>query len=108
MYVIDPQGRSYAFNKRMHSGSDAIFTVDSINVKKGAEVWLTSELQPGDYKILYRYYSGSGPLNVKGRVFTKSFTKDLPVKRMVTPDPNKIHIATIKVDTDGNALLESR
>jgi len=107
MYVVDPSGRSYAFDNRRYSGSDAMFTVDSKMVKNGAEVWITSELQPGEYKIYYLYYSGSGPLDVNGRVFTKSFTRDLPTKRMRKPDrSNGVLIAVIKVDSNGNATLE--
>lgn len=110
MYVIDPRGRNYNFarNSRKYSGSDAMFTVDSRGVKDGAEVWITSELDPGEYKIYYRYYSGTGPVNVHGRVFTKSFTKDLPIKKMDSPDNStKKHIATITVDANGNASLET-
>lgn len=108
MYVIDPDGRSYAYNNRRYSGSDAMFTVDSKGVTKGAEVWITSELQSGEYKIYYRYYSGKGPLNVNGRVFTKSFTTDLPVVSMRTPSSEKRLIAVIKVDDSGNAVLDVR
>jgi len=110
MYITDPNGRSYSFNNRKYDGSEAMFTVDSRDVKNGAEVWITSKLNPGKYKIYYKYYAGSGSVDVSCKIFTKSFTKDLPNKRLTNPSKNatKIQVATINVDSSGNATLEVR
>jgi regulator of replication initiation timing len=110
MYIKDPNGRTYYFSNRKYSDSDAMFTVDSKNVKNGAEVWITPKLEQGSYKIYYKYYAGSGSVNVNTKIFTKSFTKDLPSKRMRNPGSGsrKVHIATVNVDSSGNATLEVR
>lgn len=111
LHIEDPQGKLYYYDKRRHDNNDATFIVDSKNVRKGAEVWLTTELKQGVYKIYYHFYSGVGVVNVRGQVFTKSFTKEIPLKiigkvPMITA--NKKLVAEIIVDQDGNAEFRLR
>jgi len=108
LHVYDPAGNEFYFSKRTAPRSTASLTIDSKNVTKGAEVWIDKELNQGIYTIKYVYYSGTGPINIHGMVLTKSFTKDLPVKRISTPNSSrKIKIATITVDANGNASLQT-
>ena len=111
LHIEDPQGKVYYYGQRRHNNNDATFIVDSKNVRKGAEVWLTTELKQGVYKIYYHFYSGVGFVNVHGQVFTKSFTKKIPLKTigkapMITV--NKKLVAEIIVDQDGNAEFRLR
>ena len=108
LHVTDPEGREFSYKKRSYSGSSASLTVDSKGVKKGAEVWIDKELHPGTYLIEYVYYSGSGSISINGMVLTKSFTEDLPRKHMRNPNSNqRVKIAKILVDANGNASLET-
>lgn len=107
LHVVDPSGNEYSFEVKSYPNKSAYFVFDSKGVKKGAEVWVEKELQAGDYKIYYTYYSGTGPVNIKGSIYTKSFTEDLPTKTMRVPNPkHKELIATIHVDSNQNATLE--
>ncbi len=108
LYVTDPRGNTYYYGKRYYQNRDTSITVDAghpIQVKNGAEVWVSKELVPGTYTITYKYPSGVGPTEVFGSVLTKSFTKDLPIKRINKGDERKV--ATITVDTQGNATLQT-
>ena len=108
LHVYDPDGNEFYYSHRTAPHSTASLTVDSKGVKKGAEIWLDKELKQGVYTIKYVYYSGSGPISIKGMVLTKSFTSDLPVKRVSTPNSSrKIKVATITVDANGNASLQT-
>jgi exonuclease VII large subunit len=107
LHIIDPQGREYFYNKMTHRGSSAFLAVDSKGVKRGAEVWVDKKLNRGKYKIYYVYYAGTAPLRVKGSVLTSSFTKDLPTKTLIDISQSKrIKVATINVDSSGQATLE--
>jgi len=107
--------KEYYFD-RLTYNSKAFLAVDSINVKKGAEVWVHKELKPGKYKIIYVYYSGTPSVKVTGVVLTSSFTKDLPTKILKTPSNVKevlkdnsgkwLEVATIIVNENGQARLE--
>jgi uncharacterized protein YfaP (DUF2135 family) len=108
LHVVDPLGQTYYFNKRRFLNNNATFIVDSINVNKGSEVWITTELKPGIYKIYYHFYRGIGFVDVNCEVFTKSFTKKIPMKRLASAGiirPNRVFVAEIIVDEDGNADL---
>jgi len=107
LHIVDPDGDEYYFSKMSYPGKSAFFAVDSVGVKRGAEVWMDKQLKPGKYKIYYVYYKGRGSVQVKSSVYTKSFTKDLPTKTLYTSNSkNKILVATINVDSAGNATLE--
>ena len=71
--VISPSKKKYDFKKRRHKGNPAQFTLDS-RTGPGSEVWQTSELEPGVYKIKYKFYNQYGNTEnakVQGSVFTK-------------------------------------
>ena len=112
LHIEDPEGQIYYFGKRKYYNNDATFIVDSKHVRRGSEVWLTTELKQGVYKIYYHLYSGFGFVNVSGQVFTKSFTKEIPIiavgtESLLTNDneDKKILVAEIIVDQDGNATF---
>jgi len=108
LHIVDPFRHEYYYKKRHYPGSTASLTVDSKNVKSGAEVWVNKKLSKGTYIIKYVYYSGSGMVKVRGTILTKSFTKDLPLKVMRNPNSdNKVLIAKIIVDDSGNATLQT-
>lgn len=108
LHIYDPDGNEFYYSKRTARGSSASLTIDSKNVKRGAEIWIDKELKQGIYTIKYVYFAGTGPININGMVLTRSFTQDLPVKRVSSPDSStKIKIATIKVDANGNASLQT-
>ena len=106
--------KEYYFD-RLTYNSKAFLAVDSIDVPKGAEVWVHKELKPGKYKIVYVYYSGTPSVKVTGVVLTSSFTKDLPTKVLKHPSKVKevlkdrtgkwVEVATIIVDENGQAKL---
>ena len=107
--------KEYYFD-RLTYNSKAFLAVDSIDVKKGAEVWVHKELKPGKYKIVYVYYKGTPSVKVTGVVLTSSFTKDLPTKTLTHPAQIKevlkdntgrwVEVATIIVNENGQAKLE--
>lgn len=106
LYVEDPEGRLYFFDKRRYPEVDAEFTVDAKAVNAGAEVWITPQLHPGTYKLYYCYYDGTGPVDIQGRIFTRTFTADLPTRTMARPDPRtRKLIAEIRVTESGEAVL---
>jgi FtsZ-binding cell division protein ZapB len=108
LHVVDPNGHEFYFAKRTYPNTSASLTVDSIGVKKGAEVWIDKQLSKGIYTIKYVYYSGSGSVTVHGMVLTKSFTKDLPLKKIQNPKKNRVvTVAKIIVDSNGNAILQT-
>jgi len=107
LHIIDPEGREYYYAKETHRGTDAAMTLDTKMETKGVEIWINKKLEPGQYKIYYVYYNGSSPVTVTGSVLTSSFTTDLKTKTLTRVDSNnRIKIATIIVDENGQARLE--
>ena len=56
LHIVDPEGKVYNFSKRKYYNNDATFIVDSKHVRRGSEVWLTTELKQGVYKIYYHLF----------------------------------------------------
>lgn len=63
LHVKDPAGRHYYYKQKKNSGSVAQLVTDSIN--GGSEVWLHPKVEPGNYKVSFRYFS-SRNVNVAG------------------------------------------
>ena len=107
LHVIDPAGREYYFDRKFHSGSRAKLEEDNTR-GPGNEIWLHPAAEPGRYRVYFKYYSGSsGSVRVRGAVLTPRGRTELPgtTLRSVGEKPR---VATINVDTEGNAEVMVR
>ena len=107
LHIIDPSGREYYYEKKLHSGSRAKLEEDNTR-GPGNEIWLHPAAEPGRYRVYFKYYSGSGRnVRVRGAVLTPRGRTELPgtVLRRVGEKP---WVATINVDDEGNAEVIAR
>ena len=60
--ITDPKGKTFNFKNRKHKGHPGSFTLDS-RKGPGAEMWQSSKLIPGKYKVDVNFYSPYGNNN---------------------------------------------
>ena len=107
LHVIDPAGREYFFGRKFHSGSRAKLEEDNTR-GPGNEIWLHPAAEPGRYRIYYKYYNGSsGNIRVRGAVLTPRGRTELP-RATLRRVGEKPWVATIEVDSEGNADVRAR
>ena len=107
LHVIDPAGREFFFGRKFHSGSRAKLEEDNTR-GPGNEIWLHPAAEPGRYRVYYKYYQGSGnSVRVRGAVLTPQGRTELP-GRTLRRISQKPLIATITVDSEGNANVTAR
>lgn len=100
--VQSPSGRKYNFKKRKHKGNPAQFTLDS-RTGPGSEVWQTSELEEGTYKVRYNFYNHYGNkenAKVDAKVFTKKGAYKIPTQTLEFPKKRKYEFQ-FTVNEDG-------
>lgn len=104
--VVDPKGKTYNYKQRKAAGSSATFALDS-RFGPGAEVWQTSDLVPGTYKIHYKFYNDYGnkePAKIETNIFSIKGNFSLPGLSLTTDGKNEA-TKTFKIDRDGNVIL---
>ena len=107
LHVIDPAGREFYYEKKFHSGSRAKLEEDNTR-GPGNEIWLHPAAEPGRYKVYFKYYGGSGnSVPVRGAVLTPRGRTELP-RATLRRVGEKPWIATIEVDSEGNADVRAR
>lgn len=100
--VQSPSGKKYNFKKRKYKGNPAQFTLDS-RTGPGSEVWQTSELEEGTYKVRYNFYNHYGNkenAKVDARVFTKKGAYKIPTQTLEFPKKRKYEFQ-FTVNEDG-------
>ena len=101
--VTDPTGKTFNFKSRKFDGHPGEFTLDSRS-GPGAEIWQTSKIIPGVYKIswkLYNSYGNDKPVQFsgfisssRGRVLIPESTFEAKVGAQKT--------IQVKIDSKGN------
>ena len=104
LHVIDPQGREFYWRERNFPGTPARLEEDNI-FGPGNEIWLHPAAQPGDYEILYKYYTKrSRRAEVRGAVLVQTGRIELP-SVVLTQEDEKPSIATIRIDPQFNVTV---
>ena len=107
LHVIDPAGREFYYEQKFHSGSRAKLEEDNTR-GPGNEIWLHPAAEPGKYKVYFKYYAGSGnSVPVRGAVLTPRGRTELP-RATLRRVGEKPWVATIEVDSEGNADVRAR
>ena len=107
LHVIDPAGREFYYEKKFHSGSRAKLEEDNTR-GPGNEIWLHPAAEPGRYRVYFKYYGGSGnSVPVRGAVLTPRGRTELP-RTTLRRVGEKPLVATIEVDSEGNANVRAR
>ena len=105
LHVVDPQQREYYYGAKRFGGSPAELEVDNTD-GPGNEIWLHPSATPGEYKIYYKYFSKYTEDNttVRGLVLYQENKHEIP-DRTLTREGEKMYIATIYVDEEGNVQV---
>jgi hypothetical protein len=110
LFVKDPSGAEFYFDKRTISGRPGEFSEDS-KLGPGNEVWEIRDAPPGEYHISVWVYpenvNGKAPTilpTVEGKVFFRDGTKTLPQVKL-TGIKEKKHMAIIIVKSDGSVQV---
>ena len=107
LHVIDPDGREFFYQRRSFAGSRAKLEEDNTR-GPGNEIWLHPAAEAGTYRVYYHYFSGgSGSVRVRGAVLTPAGRTPLPMTRL-RQQGDKPQVATISVDSEGNARISTR
>ncbi len=108
LHVIDPAGREFFFGRKFHSGSRAKLEEDNIR-GPGNEIWLHPAAESGEYRVYYNYFSrrSARGVQVRGAVLTPRGRTELPT-RALRRQGDKPLVATITVDSEGNANISTR
>ena len=105
LHVVDPQQREYYYKARRFNGSPAELEVDNTD-GPGNEIWLHPSATPGEYKIYYKYFRKyiEYYTTVRGLVLSQENKHEIP-DRTLTREGEKMYIATIHVDEEGNVQV---
>ena len=110
LHVTDPAGREFYYQQRSFSGSQARLEEDNTR-GPGNEIWLHPVAEAGTYQVHYNYYNYAtrtgGNVSVRGSVLTPEGRTSLPTKTLRRKG-EKILVATITVDTEGNMSVSRR
>lgn len=107
LHVIDPAGREFFYQRRSFAGSRAKLEEDNTR-GPGNEIWLHPAAEAGTYRVYYHYFSGgSGSVRVRGAVLTPAGRTPLPMTRL-RQQGDRPQVATISVDSEGNARISTR
>ena len=107
LHVIDPAGREFFYLRKSFPGSSAKLEEDNTS-GPGNEIWLHPAAEAGTYRVYYHYFSGgSGSVRVRGAVLTPAGRTPLPMTRL-RQRGDKPQVATITVDSGGNARISTR
>ena len=106
LYVRDPQGRVYNYEKKTHAGSDAAMEVDNTS-GPGNEIWLHPKATPGNYEVCYHYYRKQEPgsVKVRGSYITPVGRNNFEPINLSQQGEIQI-VAVITVDGSGNASTQ--
>ena len=106
LHVVDPAGREFSYRQRSFPGSQANLEEDNTR-GPGNEIWLHPAAEPGAYRVYYNYFSGNGRVRVRGSVLTPAGRTPLP-NTTLRREGDKPQVATITVDSEGNAHISTR
>ena len=108
LHVTDPAGREFFYNRRSVPGSSAKLEEDNTR-GPGNEIWLHPAAEAGTYRVYYNYFSRriSGSVRVRGAVLTPAGRTALPATTL-RREGDKPQVATITVDSEGNARISAR
>ena len=107
LHVIDPLGNRYYYEDERHPPSPAYFAKDN-TTGPGNEIWLHPSVTPGTYKVYYDFYSqDSRTINVKGKIITQEDKYIIPDCRL-RREGQRLRVATIDVDDEGNVRVDMR
>ncbi len=111
LFIRDPQGNTFHYNRKTNSGTPAKFEEDNIN-GPGNEIWLHPQATPGKYEICYNYYQNRSEFNsvtVRGAYVTPAGRHDLGTATLYTAGQGAAstrHVASILIDRQGNTTLQ--
>ena len=103
LWVIDPDGNKFYFDKKKITGVPGELSEDSL-VGPGNEIWEIRDAPAGTYKVYANFYkksaNNSNPAIIKGRVIYRDGSSILPVTTLNTEGENKL-MMTITVKPNG-------
>ncbi len=111
LYVRDPRGNVFNYEKKFYPGTLAKFEEDNIN-GPGNEIWLHPQATPGKYEICYHFYRKKSRLNsvaVRGAYITPTGRHAISTVTLSVPNraaASMKHVANILIDGRGNATLQ--
>ncbi len=112
LYVHDPQGNLFHFNRKTNPGTLAKFEEDNTN-GPGNEIWLHPQATPGKYEICYNFFRSLNypkSVAVRGAYLTPDGRRDIGTVIMSPPAgrgaASTMHVANILIDGQGNATLQ--
>lgn len=106
LQVQDPAGRLFNFKRRKYKGVPGGLILDT-RTGPGVEVWQSSKLQEGIYKLRYLFYGKYGnpaPVSVEGTIITPPGETKLP-KVVLKQDKQKSPWFQLKVSSDGKVQI---
>ncbi len=103
LHVVDPRGNEFYFEKKTHTGSAAILSIDAVK-GPGIEIWEYSNAIPGVYKVMYNLYKGEVAPTVKGSLYYRGGSKQFP-EHTLRYVGRKVQVATIRVTDDGQVNI---
>lgn len=107
LHVVDPQGNEFYYDARSHPGSEGKLEEDNTR-GPGNEIWLHPGATPGEYKIYYKFFAKrSDSVSVRGAVLVPTGRRGIPDRRLREAG-QKVLIAVVTIDNDGNATLRLR
>ena len=107
LHVTDPQGNEFYYLAKTHGGSRAKLEEDNTR-GPGNEIWLHPKAEPGQYRVHYKFYDKktSRSVKVRGAMLTPDGREEFP-DHILRQEDEKPLVATITVDTDGIAILQT-
>ena len=105
--IVDPKGRVFNYKSRKHRNSKALFSLDSRS-GPGAEVWQTSEILKGTYKVKINFYNDYGNKTdaiVQTTLFTQKGTLQIPEFKL-NLSSKRYFVRKFSVDADGKIRMQ--
>lgn len=120
LHIIDPAGNEFQYNAPKHPPQPGELSADT-TCGPGVEIWEVAQAPPGEYRILYNFFSRRGnscdssrPANqgdaiVKGGVYYRDGHVKLRERRLTgVGRSNALTVAIVTVNDDGSVDIDDR
>lgn len=114
LHIIDPAGNRFYYQEPKHPPWPGELSADTTR-GPGVEIWEVAQARPGEYRVLYNFYSrdDDNPENpiVEGGVYHRDGHVELRDRRLArvgSDNVNAVLVAIVTVNDDGNVEIEER